>query len=104
MADRDSYDPISDDPEQKSYGEQMRTEIDSKHYRAGRLNAIDDWKYVNKTAEEDRRNDHYIEALGDAVVSRMNWIMKTGFQDAYRLGYVIELSELYSLAIKEITH
>lgn len=83
----------------------MKTELDAKQYRAGRLNAETDWRFVEQVAKRqlDYTNITEIEALGDAMVSRMNWMMKTGFSDAYRLGYIIELGTLFNRGVKEIT-
>jgi len=82
------------DNSKKRGGEQMRTDEEGIYYRTGRTHAEQDWSHIQNIAiykSENRRGYDYLEALADAMTSRMNWMMKTGNQDAYRLGYMMEL-------------
>lgn len=77
------------------YESVMAIDPDTRRSQAGKRNAQQDWDFVKNIAyyKSDSHDGYeYPEALRDAFVARMKWIMRTGYDDAYRLSYIAELA------------
>ena len=77
----------------------MAIDPDTRRAQAGKRNAQHDWHFVKDIANY-KAGIHewyeYPQALRDAFVSRMKWIMRTGYDDAYRLSYIAELATQFA--------